>query len=636
MSRIIGIDLGSTASEVAIIENGMPVVLVNDEGSRITPSIIGFTKDGERKVGAAAKRQAITNPKGTVNLIKRFMGGTYDEVKDNVTHVQYDVVDKSGYPRVVIEDKEYTPEELSAMILSKMKKIAEDYLQEEVTEAVITVPAYFNDAQREATKKAGEIAGLNVRRIVAEPTAAILASNIDMDKGGKYMVVDYGGSTLDFSIADISDGVVEILASNGDVYCGGSDLDKIVAQYIVDEFKSTEGFDLNNDSMAMSRVMEAAEKAKMELSNMSSTDINLPYITAIDGMPKHLTLTLTKAKFEQLIDSEINKVIKLGKEAVKKANIKTSELDGILLVGGSTRIPKLQDELTKEFNRPLLKNVNVDEVVAMGAAVQGAIISGEKTDVLLLDVTPLNLGIATLGDVMTPVIDANTTIPCKRSQTFTTAVDNQPAVTLQVVQGNRPMVKDNKTIGMFNLDGIAPAPRGVPKIEVTFDIDSNGILSVTAKDEATGKEQHITIESRGGLSSEDIERMKQEAEQYAEEDKKAKAEIELLNEADSYCFNIEKSMKDFGEKLTDELKAPVVSAIETLKTAITEKDIDRVKELRQNLESVWNPIAESMYKAEMPEGEVNPDMAKTFEDALKTGENPFAGGDFGTNNPFSK
>ena len=636
MSRIIGIDLGSTASEVAIIENGMPVVLVNDEGSRITPSIIGFTKDGERKVGASAKRQAITNPKGTVNLIKRFMGGTYNEVKDNITHVQYDVIDKNGYPRVVIENKEYTPEELSAMILSKMKKIAEDYLQEEVTEAVITVPAYFNDAQREATKKAGEIAGLNVRRIVAEPTAAILASNIDMDKGGKYMVVDYGGSTLDFSIADISDGVVEILASNGDVYCGGSDLDKIVAQYIVDEFKSTEGFDLNNDSMAMSRVMEAAEKAKMELSNMSSTDINLPYITAIDGMPKHLTLTLTKAKFEQLIDSEISKVIKLGKEAVKKANIKTDELDGILLVGGSTRIPKLQDELAKEFNRPLLKNVNVDEVVAMGAAVQGAIISGEKTDVLLLDVTPLNLGIATLGDVMTPVIDANTTIPCKRSQIFTTAVDNQPAVTLQVVQGNRPMVKDNKTIGMFNLDGIAPAPRGVPKIEVTFDIDSNGILSVTAKDEATGKEQHITIESRGGLSSEDIERMKQEAEQYAEEDKKAKAEIELLNEADSYCFNIEKSMKDFGEKLTDELKTPVVSAIETLKTAITEKDIEKVKELRQSLENVWNPIAESMYKSEMPEGEVNPDMAKTFEEAFKNGENPFAGGNFGTNNPFSK
>ena len=636
MSKIIGVDLGSTLSEVAVMEGGQATVLVNEEGHRTTPSVISFTKDGERKVGAAAKRQAITNPKGTVNLIKRFMGGTYDEVKDNITHIQYDVINKNGYPRIVINDKEYTPEELSAMIISKMKKIAEDYLQEEVTDAVITVPAYFNDAQREATKKAGEIAGLNVRRIIAEPTAAILASNIDMDKGGKYMVVDYGGQTLDFSIADISDGVVEILASNGDVYCGGSDLDNIIAQYIVDEFKLNENFDLKNDSMAMSRIMDAAEKAKMELSTASTTEINLPYITAIDGMPKHLITTITRAKFEQLIDSEIKRVINIGKDALSKAGLKSNDLDGILLVGGSTRIPKLQDELTKEFNRPLLKNVNVDEVVAMGAAVQGAIISGEKTDVLLLDVTPLNLGIATMGDIMTPVIDANTTIPCKRSQIFTTAVDNQPAVTLQVVQGNRPMVKDNKTIGMFNLDGIAPAPRGVPKIEVTFDIDSNGILSVTAKDEATGKEQHITIESRGGLSSEDIERMKQEAEQYAEEDKKAKAEIELLNEADSYCFNIEKSMKDFGEKLTDNLKEPVVSAIETLKTAIAEKDIEKVKELRQSLENVWNPIAESMYKSEMPEGEVNLDMAKTVEEAFKNGENPFAGGDFGTNNPFSK
>lgn len=434
-------------------------------------------------------------------------------------------------------------------------------------------------------------------------------------------------STLDFSIADISDGVVEILASNGDVYCGGSDLDKIVAQYIVDEFKSAEGFDLNNDSMAMSRVMEAAEKAKMELSTVSSTDVNLPYITAIDGMPKHLTMTITKAKFEQLIDSEIAKIINLGRDAIKKANISVNDLDGILLVGGSTRIPKVQDELTKAFDRPLLKNVNVDEVVAMGAAVQGAIISGEKTDVLLLDVTPLNLGIATMGDIMTPVIDANTTIPCKRSQIFTTAADNQPAVTLQVVQGNRPMVKDNKTIGMFNLDGIAPAPRGVPKIEVTFDIDSNGILSVTAKDEATGKEQHITIESRGGLSEEDIERMKQDAEKYAEEDKKAKADIETLNEADSYCFSIEKAIESFGEKLTDNLKEPITSAIENLRKAIADKNMDDVKELRKSLESVWNPIAESMYKSETTtdgNAEVTPDMAKQFEDMLKNGNNPFA------------
>ena len=426
MSKIVGFDLGSTLSEVAIMEGGQATVLVNEEGHRTTPSVISYSKDGERKVGAAAKCQAITNPKGTINLIKRFMGGTYDEVKDNITHVQYDVINKNGYPVVVVDDREYTPEELSAMILSKMKKTAEDYLQEEVTDAVITVPAYFNDAQREATKRAGEIAGLNVRRIVAEPTAAILASNIDMEKGGIYMVVDYGGSTLDFSIADISDGVVEILASNGDVYCGGSDLDKIVAQYIIDEFKTAEGFDLANDSMAMSRIMEAAEKAKMELSNVSTTDINLPYITAIDGVPKHLMVSITKAKFEQLIDSEINKVIRLGRETLKKADVETEELNGILLVGGSTRIPKVQDELTKAFNRPLLKNVNVDEVVAMGAAVQGAIISGDKNDVLLLDVTPLALGINTLGDVMASVVDANTTIPCKREKIFSTAADNQP------------------------------------------------------------------------------------------------------------------------------------------------------------------------------------------------------------------
>lgn len=636
MSKIIGVDLGSTLSEVAIMEGGQATVLVNEEGHRTTPSVISFTKEGERKVGAAAKRQAITNPKGTVNLIKRFMGGTYDEIKDNITHVQYDVIDKNGYPRVVIDNKEYTPEELSAMILSKMKKIAEDYLQEEVTEAVITVPAYFNDAQREATKKAGEIAGLNVRRIVAEPTAAILASNIDMEKGGKYMVVDYGGSTLDFSIADISDGVVEILASNGDVYCGGSDLDKILAQYIVDEFKSAEGFDLNNDAMAMSRIMEAAEKAKMELSNTSSTDVNLPYITAIDGMPKHLILTITKAKFEQLIDSEINKVINLGKDAIKKANINENELDGILLVGGSTRIPKVQDDLTKAFNRPLLKNVNVDEVVAMGAAVQGAIINGEKTDVLLLDVTPLNLGIATMGGIMTPVIEANTTIPCKRNQYFTTAADNQPAVTLQVIQGNRPLIKDNKEIGVFTLDGIAPAPRGVPKINVVFDIDSNGILSVTATDDATGKEQHITIQSRGNLTEEDIERMKKEAEDFAEEDKKAKENIDILNNADSYCFNILKSIDNLGEKLTEDLKTPIMGAIDELKVAIGEKDIEKVKEKLSQLESVWNPISESLYKTEDKANDNASTAEKIFGDAFMGNKNPFGGATPDMKNPFAK
>lgn len=623
MSKIVGFDLGSTLSEVAIMEGGQATVLVNEEGHRTTPSVISFSKDGERKVGAAAKRQAITNPKGTINLIKRFMGGTYDEVKDNITHVQYDVINKNGYPVVVVDDREYTPEELSAMILSKMKKTAEDYLQEEVTDAVITVPAYFNDAQREATKRAGEIAGLNVRRIVAEPTAAILASNIDMEKGGKYMVVDYGGSTLDFSIADISDGVVEILASNGDVYCGGSDLDKIVAQYIIDDFKSTEGFDLTNDSMAMSRIMEAAEKAKMELSNVSSTDINLPYITAIDGVPKHLMVSITKAKFEQLIDSEISKVINLGKEAIKKAGLTSNDLDGILLVGGSTRIPKVQDELTKAFNRPLLKNVNVDEVVAMGAAVQGAIISGDKNDVLLLDVTPLALGINTLGDVMTSVVAANTTIPCKREQVFSTAVDNQPAVTIEVLQGNRPMAKDNKVIGVFTLDGITPAPRGVPKINVVFDIDSNGILSVTAKDEATGKEQHITIESRGGLSDEDIERMKREAEEYAEEDRKARENVDILYNAESYCNNIEKSLETLNEKVDEDTLKEVKKVIEDLRIAITDKNVDSTKDLQKKLSDLWNPVAEKLYKTDDSSTNNDQNIVNDFMNQFGTKDNPF-------------
>lgn len=620
MSKIIGIDLGSTLSEVAIMEGNQPTVLVNDEGHRTTPSIISFSADGERKVGAAAKRQAITNPKGTVTLIKRFMGGTYDEVKDNITHVQYDVIEKDKYPRVKINDKEYTPEELSAMILSKMKQTAEDYLQEEVTEAVITVPAYFNDAQREATKRAGEIAGLNVRRIIAEPTAAILASNIDMESGGMYMVVDYGGSTLDFSIADISDGVVEILASNGDVYCGGSDLDKIVAQHIVNEFKSNEGFDLNNDSMAMSRVMEAAEKAKMELSNSTTTDINLPYITAVDGMPKHLLMTISRATFEKLVDAEITKVINLGKEVIKKAGITTDELNGILLVGGSTRIPKVQDELKKAFNRPLLKNVNVDEVVAMGAAVQGAIISGDKTDVLLLDVTPLSLGIETLGGVMTPIIEANTTIPCTRSEVFTTAQDNQPGVSIVIAQGNRPMIKDNKQIGVFMLDGIAPAPRGIPQIEVKFDIDANGILSVSATDKGTGKEQHITIESRGSLSDEDIERMKREAEEHAEEDKKEKERIDTINTADAYTFQIEKSMEEFGDKLTEDDKNTITEPLNNLKKAVADRDVETITSARAALDAIWNPIMTRIY-------------ASTQTDA--SASNPFGNFAMGDNNPFT-
>ena len=633
MSKIIGIDLGSTLSEVAIMEGGQPTILVNDEGSRTTPSVISFSDKDERKVGAAAKRQAITNPKGTVNLIKRFMGGTYDEVKDNVTHVQYDVVNKEGYPRVIAGDREYSPEELSAMILTKMKQTAEAYLGEEVTEAVITVPAYFNDAQRDATKKAGEIAGLNVRRIIAEPTAAILASNIDMEKGGKYMVVDYGGSTLDFSIADISDNVVEILASNGDVYCGGSDLDKIVAQYITDEFKVTDNVDLTDDAMAMSRIMEAAEKAKMELSNMSTTEINLPFITAVNGAPKHLVMTFTKAKFEQLIDGEISKVINLGKEAIRKAGISVSDLDGILLVGGSTRIPKVQEELTKAFNKPLLKNVNVDEVVALGAAVQGSILSGEKTDVLLLDVTPLSLGIDTMGGIMATIVEANTTIPCSKSQIFTTAVDNQPAVTIVIAQGNRPMTKDNKQIGLFNLEGIAPAKRGVPQIEVTFDIDANGILSVSAVDKGTGKEQKITIESKSSLTEEDIERMKKEAEEYAEEDKKAKERIQKMYDADSFAYSIEKALEELSDKITDEQKTDVNEKLENLRAMIQSENTDAVETAKKDLEAVWFPIAEGIYKSHAPEGGENgPDMSNMFG-----GGNPFAGGGFNpSNNPFAK
>jgi molecular chaperone DnaK len=620
MSKIIGIDLGSTLSEVAVMEGGQPTILINDEGSRTTPSVISFNDNGERKVGAAAKRQSITNPKGTVILIKRFMGGMYDEIKDNITHVQYDVENVDGYPRVKIGDRQYSPEELSAMILGKLKQTAENALGEEVKDAVITVPAYFNDAQREATKRAGEIAGLNVKRIVAEPTAAILASNIDMNKGGKYLVVDYGGSTLDFSVADISDGVVEILASNGDVYCGGSDLDKLVAEYVVSEFKKSDGVDLTKDSMAMQRVYDAAEKAKMELSNTMTTEINLPYITAVDGAPKHLVISLSRAKFESLIDNEITKVINLGREAVSKAKITNNDLDGVLLVGGSTRIPKVQDELTKAFGKPLLKNVNPDEAVALGAAVQAAILSGEKDDIVLLDVTPLNLGIDTMGGVMANIVEANTTIPCKKSQIFTTAEDNQPAVTIVVAQGNRPLTKDNKQIGIFTLDGIMPARRGVPQIEVTFDIDSNGILSVSAKDTGTNKEQHITIESSSSLTDEDIERMKKEAEEHAEEDKKTVQNTATINMADSFAFSVEKAMDEMSDKITDEEKSKLTEKVEKLRECVKAQDVENVKTAQKELSDIWNPIAERLYKSEGGENGAN-DLSSMF-------------GGFGKSNPF--
>ena len=594
--RIIGIDLGSTLSEVAVIEGGKPTIIVNDEGSRTTPSVVGFTKDGERKIGSAAKRQMVTNPKGTINLIKRFMGSTYDESKENIAHMQYDIINKNNKPVVSVNGKEYTPEEISAMILSKLKKCAEDYLGETVTDAVITVPAWFSDPARSATKVAGEIASLNVLRVVAEPTSAILASNIDMNKGGKYMVVDYGGSTLDFSIADISDGVVEILASNGDIYCGGSDLDKLVSNYIVDEFKNAEGIDLTNDAMAMSRIIEAAEKAKVELSNVSTTDINLPYITATDSGPKHLNIQLSKAKFEQIIDGEISKVIKLGKEAIKKANIKTTDLDGILLVGGSTRIPKVQDELTKAFDRPLIKNVNVDEVVALGAAVQGSILAGENKDILLLDVTPLSLGIETMGGVFTKLVEANTTIPVSKTEVFTTAVDNQPSVEIKVLQGERPMAKDNKQLGIFHLDGIVPARKGVPQIEVKFDIDANGILSVSATDKGTGKAQSIRIEGSSGLSDAEIDRMKKEAEANAEADKKELERVQTLNAAEATIFRTEKQIEEYGDKITDEQKSELENGLTALKDAYEQKDIDACKSCMEILSQSWYKISEELYK----------------------------------------
>lgn len=595
MSKVIGIDLGSTLSEVSVVEGGKPVIIVNEEGGRTTPSVVSLKGD-ERKVGSAAKRQAITNPKETIVLIKRFMGGTYDEIKDNISHVQYEVKNVNGYPKVIVEGKEYSPEEISAMILGKLKTNAEAYLGQTVKDAVITVPAFFGNEAREATKKAGEIAGLNVLRIIAEPTAAILASGIDLTKDGKYMVVDYGGSTLDFSVADISDKVVEILSSYGDVYCGGSDLDKLVVDWIISEFKAEKGIDLSKDSLAVPRVVEAAEKAKVELSNVTTTEINLPYITAVDGQPVHFVKTLTRAKFEQLIDREIKKVINCGKEALKKAKIETKELDGILLVGGSTRIPYVQEQLTKEFGVQLIKTANPDEAVALGAAVQGDILGGGQNDVVLLDVTPLNLGVETVGGVMTNMIEANTTIPVKKTNIFSTAVDNQPGVEIVVLQGNRPMAKDNKQIGIFHLDGIAPAPAHVPQIEVTFDMDANGILKVSAVDKATGKEQNITIEAKGGLSEEEIERMKKEAEEHAEADKKAKEEAEKINAAESSAFQIKKSLEEFGDKVTEDEKKEITEAADALKRAAEEKNLEEIDAKQKELESKWFPIVQRIYQ----------------------------------------
>ena len=603
--KVIGIDLGSTLSEVAVMEGGKPTIIINSEGERTTPSVVSI-KNGERLVGSSAKRQALTNPKTTINLIKRFMGGTYDEVKENITHVQYDVKNVNGMPKIEIEGKDYTPEEISAMILGKMKKTAEDYLGTEVKDAVITVPAYFSESAREATKNAAIIAGLNPLRLVAEPTAAILASNIDKEKGGKYMVVDYGGSTLDFSIADIENNVIEILASSGDVYTGGSDIDKILASWIADNIKKESGIDVSGDSLAMTRVNEAAEKVKIELSSTNSTDINLPYITMNGNTPVHFTKTINRATFESLIDDEINKVVEFGVDALKKAGIKASDLDGILLVGGSTRIPLVQEKLEKKFGVSLLKSADVDCIVSLGAAVQGGILAGENNDILLLDVTPLNLGIRTLGDVMTTIVEANTTIPVDKEQVFSTAVDNQPSVEIEVLQGNRPMANDNKSLGRFHLDGIAPAPRGVPQIAVKFSISADGLLEVTAQDKATGKEQHIRIESKSSLGDSDIERMKAEAKEHEEEDKKRKEEADKCNNADAMVFQIEKAMKDAGDKLTEDEKKPVEDALGKLRNALADKKLDDLDNLTKAVTDAWYPLATKLYQGNTSGNTQNP------------------------------
>lgn len=615
---VIGIDLGSTLSEVSVIENGKPIVVVNEEGSYTTPSVISL-KNGERKVGASAKRQMIVNPKETVNLIKRFMGATYDESKEAIKHVQYEIVNSNGMPKALIEGREYSPEELSSMIIGKMKKIAEDYVGHEVKDAVITVPAFFSDKARNATKMAGELAGLNVLRIIAEPTAALLSSNIDMKKGGKFMVVDFGGSTLDNSIAELSEGMVEILASNGDVYLGGADVDKVVAEWVLSEFKNESNIDLTNDSQAMSRVLEAVEKAKIELSSSPTTEINLPYITLKDNVPVHLIKTLTKAKFEQLITPIVDKLINCAKKAVEAANITKSELNGILLVGGSCRIPLVQERLTSEFGVQLLKSANLDLAVAEGAAVQANIIVGGEgsTDILLLDVTPISMGIETMGNVFTKLIEANTTIPCRKTEIFSTAVDNQPSVDINVLQGERPMAKDNKSIGLFRLDGIMPAMRGVPQIEVSFDIDANGILTVTAKDKATNKEQHITIQSKGSLSQEEIDRIKREAEEFAEADKKEREIADTVNKGDSIVFNNEKMIKDQESNLTEDEKNTLNGLLESMKTAVKDRNVDEINNLEKSIYEKWNEISSRIYQNQSQQTTEQPQQEETNNENIQ-------------------
>lgn len=597
MGKIIGIDLGTTNSCVAVMINNEPVVMPNSEGGRTTPSVVAFTKTGERLVGQAAKRQAVTNPKNTIFSIKRFMGRRYNEVTHEIELVPYEVIDEGGLARVKAGDRVYSPQEISAMILQKMKKTAEEYLGEPVTDAVITVPAYFNDSQRQATKDAGEIAGLNVRRIINEPTAAALAYGLDKKhKDLKVAVYDLGGGTFDISILELGDGVFEVKATNGDGHLGGDDFDQRLIDYMADEFLKQEGIDLRKDPMALQRLKEAAEKAKIELSGQLQTEVNLPFITATPEGPKHLQMTITRAKFEQLISDLVERTVEPCKKALADAGLTPNQIDEVILVGGSTRIPKVQQLVRELFGKEPHKGVNPDEVVAIGAAIQGAVLSGEIKDVLLLDVTPLSLGIETLGGVMTVLIPANTTIPTRKSEIFSTAADNQTSVEIHVLQGERPMAADNRTLGRFILDGIPPAPRGVPQIEVTFDIDANGILHVSAKDKATGKEQSIRITSSSGLTKEEIERMKREAQEHAAEDKRKKEEAEIKNQADNLIFQTEKQLKDFGDKLSPDMKSKIQGALEQLREAHKSGIVSDIKAKMDALNNIWNEAATQMYQ----------------------------------------